>query len=419
MKKIATTILIAIMATAFLSAAFKPTYDPVDSRIYSSPALLSEVEEKVTFGFMTDMGSDIDGFSFMANPVGALKKPAEYLASYLAGKDYDFWTGNSELRSLLEGMDENFPRYNELDPEIFQINVQSYFLNDFLSSEYGDERRAYIVSSSLSLVDAYPFDPSEIINGGTCIGLKLYGGNIKDNFGWDWNVNFRFDGASSLVNNLGSIFSIDARSNIGYAFDITERFSFGFSVQPMLRMETSIPNQNYLSARLSNSITALFTEDFRFGTGLSLNLGTMYEINDELKMLIDFRNMPSFRSYYALALTDLASFNLDFKEDKNIYFIPPDIAFRILWDRGAYHIDAEISDIVSQLVWNNLVPERDFNFYGVPKIRFTYDINEELSISSYLEHEMIAIAVDYMGIYGEINTHLDKGAIGIKFGYSF
>lgn len=419
MKKIIIALLISAALASPLAAAFIPTYDPVGNGIYSSPALLSITEEKTTFGVETEMGSDIDGLRFLANPAGTLEAPAKYLAEYLAGKDYSFWQESSELRNMLEGLDANFPDFDRLEPEVFEIDVKSYFLEDFMSSEYGDARRAYAVANALSLVDAYPFEPEDILAGGTYLGLKMYGGSISDNFGWQWNVNMRFDGASSLLDSLGSVLSVDARANIGYAFDITDKFALGFTAQPMLRMETSIPNANYLTARLTDQASSLFTEDFKFGTGLSLTVGTMYRMNDELKMLLDFRNIPSFRSFYDIALTDLASFNLDFKEDRNIYFIPPDIALTALWDRGPYHLNVEISDIVNQIVWNNLVPERSFNFYAVPKVRFTYDIAPLLSITAKLEYESLAFAVDYDGLYAELSMKMDNFGLGLVFGYSF
>ena len=412
-------ILISALALSSAFAAFTPTYDRVPSGIYSSPALLVQADEDVTFGFLTSMGSDLDGFRFMADPTGTLQESAGYLASTLRGKDYDFWLSNSELRAVFESFDENFPKIEKLDETIFIRDVQTYFMEDFLSESYGNDRRAYAVAKALPLIDAYPYDSKTILGGDTYIGLKMYGGRVRNNFGWDWSVNIRFDGAQSLIDQYGSKLSIDARSNVGYAFTIRDRFSLGFAMQPMLRMETAIPNQNYMNARLSNDMVSLFTEDFKFGTGLSLNLGASYMINDELTIVMDFRNVPSFRSYFDLGLTDMASFNLDFRKDNNIYFMPPDIAFSVLWNRGDYHLFIEISDIVSQLVWNSIEPERYFNFYGVPKVNFSYDVDRDLTINTKLGYEKLAFGVEYRGFEAEISTKLDKLAIGITMGYSF
>ena len=333
-RKITAMILISALALSSVFAAFAPTYDRVPSGIYSSPALISQADEKVTFGFLTSMGSDIDGFKFMADPTGTLQESSRYLAAALRGRDYAFWLSNSELRAVFESFDENFPRIDKLDEDIFLRDVQTYFLADFLSEAYGNDRRAFAVAKALPLIDAYPYDSRTILGGDTYLGLKMYGGRVSNNFGWDWNVNIRFDGAQSLLDQYGSKLSVDARSNIGYAFDIGRRFSLGFAIQPMLRMETRIPNQNYMTARLSNDMISLFTEDFKFGTGLGLDLGASYMINDELTIVLDLRNVPSFRSYFDLGLTDMASFNLDFRKDSNIYFMPPDVALSVLWDNA-------------------------------------------------------------------------------------
>ena len=418
-RKITAVTLILILALSSAFAAFAPTYDRVPNGIYSSPALIAKADEEVSFGFLTQMGSDIDGLKFMADPAGTLNKPAEYLASYLKGQDYSFWEANSQLISEFEKLDANFPDFENLHQDIFLRDVQTYFMENFLSAEYGDARRAYAIANTLPLIDAYPYESKTILGGDTYLGLKMYGGRVSNNFGWDWSVNIRFDGAQSLLDQFGSKLSIDARSNIGYAFDIRERFSLGFAIQPMLRIETRMTNQNYINARLSNDMLSLFSENFKFGTGLGLNLGASYIVNDELTLVLDFRNVPSFRSYYDLSLTDMADVNLNFQKDSNIYFMPPDIALSVLWNRGNYHLFVEISDIVSQLVWNDIEPERDFNFYGVPKVRFSYDVNEDLKINTKLGYEKLAFGVNYKGFEAEISTKLDKLAIGITMGYSF
>ena len=64
---------------------------------------------------------------------------------------------------------------------------------------------------------------------------------------------------------------------------------------------------------------SLFTEDFRFGTGIEVNMGLLYRVNEELSFTLDGRNLPSLYSYWGLSLSDMASFNLNFNRLKDTW----------------------------------------------------------------------------------------------------
>ena len=115
--------------------------------------------------------------------------------------------------------------------------------------------------------------------------------------------------------------------------------------------------------------------------------------------------------------TEIVS-DFKFHRDKNVYFIAPDVALTALWDSGPYHIEVEISDIVNQLVWQAMT-DYHFNFFAVPKFRFTYDVNDDISLIGMLEYEALKIGVSWQELYAEISTRLDRAAIGVKMGYRF
>lgn len=420
MKRLFLTIIIPFVSICCIHAALIPSYDTVENRqFFDSPALLGSEQWSSPFAFELSAGSDFEGLNFLANPAKALDGPAEKLAQILMKKDLDYWNSNAAMVSVLESFDESFPDEFTSDYDLF--NVRQYFHDVFLSDRYGDDRRAYVVAQALR-IDPSLFSSSgeaDIIGGDTRLAVNLYGGSVRNSFGWDWNVNVVFDGASSIVNSAGSRFAADVRFNIGYAFTPGEKLSIGFALQPMLRAETSVPNANYLSARLSDDMLALFTEDFLFGTGIALNLGIGYEVNSELYLTLDLRNAPSFRSYYSIGLTDLAQFNLDFTEDDDIYYIPMDVALTAYWNRASHHLQVELSDIVSQLFWTRLEDDLNFNYYSLLKLEYTYDISDDLSIGAGYRYREISFMLSYKGLHAEFSAKLDRISPSIVIGYEF
>lgn len=418
MKKILSTILALALLPFSIYATFSPTYEKPTRGEFTSPARIVNMSQKTPFAFEIQAGSDIDALSFYSNPAKMLGgKPAEALASYLAGQDLGFWQDNPQLVQVFSSLDDNFP--SDTGDGYYLASIRNYFANIFLSEAYGDARRAYAVMNSMPLTDAYPYNPYRILGGDTYLSLEMYGGEIKNNFGWNWDVNMDYDGASSLLNHTGGRMSVDARANIAYAFHLNKRFSIGISVQPMLRFQMDIPNEALISARMNDEMLYLFTDDLMFGTGLSVNIGTMYEVDEELAFTIDLRNVPSFRNYVLLPVSSIAEGNAFLQEDDTIYYIPPDIALSAFWDRGSYHLQVEISDILNQAIYDQFMKERKFDYYSIMKLSFTYDLDDDLSLTARYRYRALGFGIKYKGMEAELMTKLDRAALGISFGWIF
>ena len=110
MKKILSTILALALLPFSIHAAFSPTYEKPTRGEFTSPARIVNMSKKTPFAFEIQAGSDIDALSFYSNPAKMLGgKPAEELASYLAGQDLEFWQNNPQLVQVFSSLDDNFP----------------------------------------------------------------------------------------------------------------------------------------------------------------------------------------------------------------------------------------------------------------------------------------------------------------------
>lgn len=417
MKKMIMILLIAVPAfSAF--AVFSPTFEKPTKGEFLSPAMIADVYDETSFAFNIQTESDIEALGFLASPAGTLAgKPAKALAGYLAGRDLSFWQANQQLVQVFTSLDDNFPR--DTGDQYYLASIRNYFATTFLSEDYGDSRRAYAVANSLPLVQAYPYDPYRILGGGIYLSLEMYGGRIKNGFGWNWDVNMDYDGSSSLLGTLGSRMSVDARANIAYAVHAGEKFSLGISAQPMLRFQMDIPNEAFINARLNDDILYLFTGDLMFGTGISLNIGAAYKVDKNLSFALDFRNIPSFRNYVLLPVSGIAEGNVSFNEDDTIYFIPPDIALSAFWDKDRYHIQVEAGDILNQVIYDRYVTERRFDYYSIIKLSFAYDIKTDLALTAGYRYRTLFLGIRYNGMEAGISTKLDRAAIGLNFGWKF
>ena len=418
MKK--TLILLVLMMVVFtLSAAFVPfSYDRT-SRLFSSPTLLLTKEENTPFGFLLDLSSDVSGLSFLASPLSVTEKAAKNMALALEKKDSEWWRNNPEVISVFSSFDASFPTPSfEDDREALEMwKIRNYLTSTFLSSSYGKDRRAYVVSSLSG--DSEVFLEEEKIGGDTDFFLSLFGESVSDGFGWGWNVNLGFDGSDRLFGGGRSMFSVDARGEVGYAFEVSEKVSFGISCIPSLRMETYILPSSYTLSRLQGSVISLFTEDFRFGVGIEVNAGVSYRVNEELSFTLDGRNLPSLYSYWGLTLSDMASFNLNFNRLKDTWIELPDGVFGAHWKRGGHRVDVVMDSIVSQLLWMKEVEGYEFDFMLCPKVQYSYYFTSESSITAYLENSLIALGVDYNGFSFSLSYGIDDNNIGFKAGYRF
>lgn len=416
MKRLLIIFLMLIIAVTTLSADIALTYDSADDRYFDSPARLVEIEEKIPFAFMLDLDSDIDTLRFFSNPAGTLEESALALASFLRSQDLSFWENNIALIGVFSSLSANFP--SDVTSPTFMAAVDDYFSSEFLSDEYGDNRRAWAVANSLDLISAYQ-NPSSILGGRLDMGLSLYGGEVKNGFGWDYQVNFNYNNSDSLLSSFRNRISIDARSNLGYAFHIgSEKFAFGFAFQPQLRFETEFTNGELLSARLSDSfIDLIANNNLNFGFGLGLNLGFLYRHSHEWSFTLDLRDVPTFQTFFYLIPSELLT-SPQMHRDDTFYFLAPDVALSVLWEKDRYHVNVELSDIVNQVIWH-ATTSYSFDYFSILKLRFKYDLDSDLSLIAKYEYRAIAFAVSWHELYAEISTRLDRGAVGMKLGYRF
>ena len=418
MKKIAIITVLALTLFS-LSAAFVPfSYDRT-SPLFSSPSRILEEEENTPFGFMVDLSSDIKGLSFLSSPLSVTEEASKNMVRTLEKKDAEWWKNNPEVISVFSSYDASFPTPTfDSETESLELwKIRNYLSSTFLSSSYTKERRAYVVSALAN--DGGVFSENEKIGGDTDFFLSLFGENVKDGFGWGWNVNLGFDGSDRLFGGGKSIFSVDARGEIGYAFPLSEKVALGISCIPSLRMETYILTSSYTLSRLQSNMLSLFTEDFRFGMGIELNLGLSYKVNEELSFTLDGRNIPSLYTYWGITLGDMASFNLNFNRLKDTWIELPDAVVAAHWKRGGHRVDVVMDSIVSQMLWMKEVDGYEFDFLLCPKIQYSYYFAPEKSITAYLENSMIAFGLDYNGFSFSLSYILEDNNIGIKTGYRF
>ena len=164
---------------------------------------------------------------------------------------------------------------------------------------------------------------------------------------------------------------------------------------------------------------SLFTEDFRFGTGIEVNMGLLYRVNEELSFTLDGRNLPSLYSYWGLSLSDMASFNLDFNRLKDTWVELPDGVLGAHWKRGRHSVDVAMDSIVSQLLWMKEVDGYEFDFMLCPKVKYSYSLGKQKTLTAYLENSLIAFALDYNGFSLSLSYKVEDNNIGMKIGYRF
>ena len=418
MKKILCT-LVLVSVVFSLSAAFVPFSYNRTSSFFSSPATISGVEDYTPFGFMVDVSSDIKGLSFLSSPLSVTEEAAESLALSLEKKDMEWWKDNAEVISVFSSFDSSFPvpSFDE-DNETFELwRIRNYLTSTFLSSSYTKERRAYVVTALADNEDVFLGEKK--IGGNSDLYLSLFGEKISEGFGWGWNVNLGFDGSERLFGGGKSIFSLDTRGEIGYAFSVTDKVIFGISCIPSLRMETYILPSSYALSRLQGDMLSLFTEDFRFGTGIEVNMGLLYRVNEELSFTLDGRNLPSLYSYWGLSLSDMASFNLNFNRLKDTWVELPDGVLGAHWKRGRHSVDVAMDSIVSQLLWMKEVEGYEFDFMLCPKVKYSYSLGKQKTLTAYLENSLIAFALDYNGFSFSLSYKVEDNNIGMKIGYRF
>ena len=407
-----------------LFAAMIPVNSFDDSSVFDSPALLAAMDGMSTpFGIELKGYADVDMMNFMANPGAALSGVAEDLRNYLLDQNDQYLYDNyDELRNIFS-FDPQFPAAHS------DISENAYYIRNYLNDRYdfiGEGNKVRAISNALrSSLGIFSDSPSSF-GGELDFSLRMYGGSIKNGFGWDWDVGIVYDGVSSILDSssyddykYGSDFYFTLGSNLGYGTYISDNFAVGVSFSPDFVFKTTIDNTSLFASRISGSIIDLVASNtFNFGLSLDLNLGFMINAGDDAKILIDFRNLPSMQMYWYFSASDIAS-EFQMHEDDNIYFVPPDVSLGLVWDKGPWHVEAEISNIADQLIWKAMIPSYKFDILSVPKLSFAYRILDDMSIGLGYEFRSVVLSFMWSGLKAEFSTRVDKLGFGITLGYEF
>ena len=346
------------------------------------------------------------------------------VADYLASQDIDFWYDNPNLISSLSSLDPAFPSMAGGN-ELFLAEVKNYFSGRFLSKTYGANNR------TLALADifdngVYPPKLASSVGGDMDIALRFYGGRIRNGFGWDLRFDLYLDSLDSLLANYtdgdytyGNDLVAEISSNIGFAsYVIDDVLALGLSVTPNLYFKTSFLNSDIINARMDDQILNIFANNnYYFGAGVGLNFGVMYKPLENLTLNFDLRNAPSIKGAIYFSAQEISDFRLH--TDKNIYFVPPDLTVSASWDYGVWHVEGEIGDILSQLVWLSKVDGFRFKWQYIPKVKVTYDMSDTLSLSLGYEKDIVSLGFIAGDFKAELLTKVDRFAIGINVGYEF
>ena len=417
-------IVFVILTSVSLSAAMIPVNSFDDSSVFDSPALLAAMDGKSTpFGIELKGYADVDMMNFMANPGAALSGVAEDLRNYLLNQDDQYLYDNyDELRDIFS-FDPQFPAAHS------DISENAYYIRNYLNDRYdfiGEGNKVRAISNALSSSLGIFSDSPSSFGGELDFSMRMYGGSIKNGFGWDWDVGIVYDGVSSILDSssyenhkYGSDFYFTFGSNLGYGTYISDNFAIGVSFSPDFVFKTTIDNTSLFSARIDGSFLNLVASNtFNLGLSLDLNLGFMINAGDNANILIDFRNLPSMQMYWFFdAMEVLSSFALH--EDDNIYFVPPDVSLGLVWDKGPWHVEGEISNIADQLIWKAMIPSYKFDILSVPKLSFAYRILDDMSIGLGYEFRSVVLSFMWSGLKAEFSTRVDKLGFGITLGYEF
>lgn len=424
MKRIVLSVILILSIILPLNSAVIMTKDNVDHGDFRSPGRLVDIEKTIHFGFEAEIVSDIDELDFLTDPVSAFDDSVEVVADYLASQDIAFWYHNPDIISALQSIDSAFPSMSDGE-ELFIAEIKDYFKSRFLSDEYGSANRTHAMADVFSS-GIYPPLLSSSVGGDMDLAFRLYGGKISHGSGWDLRFDLYLDSLDSLLASYkdgeyeyGNNLVAELSMNIGSAeYVIDDVLSVGISVSPNIFFKTSFLNSDLINARLDDQILSIFaSNNYYFGAGIGLNFGIMYKPQENLSFTLDLRNAPSMRGAIYFSAQEINDLKLH--ADKNIYFVPPDIAATVRWDYGVWHIEGEIGDILSQLVWKYNIPRMAFSWQYIPKIKVIYDMSETLSLSLAYEYDKIALGFIMEHFTAELLTKTDNFAFGISMRCEF
>ena len=407
-----------------LFASMIPVNGFNDDSIFDSPALLAVTENKrVPFGVELKGYTDMDMINFISNPAAALNGVAEDLRNFLLNQDDQYLFDNYDEISKIFNFDPQFPSAHS------DLSENAYYIKNYLNNRYdliGAGNKVRAISNALNSDLGFIDDSSTSFGGELDFSLLMYGGAVKDGFGWDFGVGIIYDGVPSILSSssyenhkYGSDFYFTLGSNLGYGTYISDNFAIGISFSPDFVFKTTIDNTALFASRISGSFIDLVASNtFNFGLSLELNLGFMIDAGPDAKILFDFRNLPSMQMYWYFSASDIAS-EFQLHEDDNIYFVPPDVSIGLVWDKGPWHVEGEISNIADQLIWKAMIPSYKFDILSVPKLSFAYRILDDMSIGLGYEFRSVVLSFMWSGLKAEFSTRVDKLGFGITLGYEF
>ena len=383
-----------------LFASMIPVNGFNDDSIFDSPALLAVTENKrVPFGVELKGYADMDMINFISNPAAALNGVAEDLRNFLLNQDDQYLFDNYDEISKIFNFDPQFPSAHS------DLSENAYYIKNYLNNRYdliGAGNKVRAISNALNSDLGFIDDSSTSFGGELDFSLLMYGGAVKDGFGWDFGVGIIYDGVPSILSSssyenhkYGSDFYFTLGSNLGYGTYISDNFAIGISFSPDFVFKSTIDNSSLFASRISGSFIDLVASNtFNFGLSLGLNLGFMIDASD------------------------IAS-EFQMHEDDNIYFVPPDVSLGLVWDKGPWHVEGEISNIADQLIWKAMIPSYKFDILSVPKLSFAYRILDDMSIGLGYEFRSVVLSFMWSGLKAEFSTRVDKLGFGITLGYEF
>ena len=426
MKKI---LLISFVFMFLISAVFAmtPYYDPfyTTDDIFTSPAKFTEQPEISPFGFEINTFGAVDYLSYLSNPVNKLSEDEYVDAIYDYFYSVDNWTSQiyDDFDSVFKFDKNNIPAKPDSSMSEEQMNVYVSQMREYLADSFNN--RFDSTHKAVAVYNAIQSDllDDEKLYGDVNLSLTLHGGaSYSNGFAWRIKADAGFMTPENMLSNQKSVIAFDVRADFAYAFNIlSEKFSVGVALDVLAGGQARITNNGLISARFEDDILSAFSGDENFtldmGLGFGLNFGGMYRQNETLAFTLDLTNVASFRKYYALDYEDLAG-EYDGFDEKDVYYQPMDLVLKALWDYGPYHLVVEFSDVINQVIWDREVSGYDYNFFAIPKLGFTYDINEDFSINTHLGYSKLSFGIDFHNFTVEASTSLNKLGFGLSVGYS-
>ena len=426
MKKFA-AILMVFVISVFSIFAMTPYYDPfyTTDDIFTSPARFVEQPEISPFGFEINTFGAVDYLSYLSNPVNKLSEDEYVDALYDYFYSVDNWTNliYSDFESVFGFDKNNIPSLptssmSQAQMEVYVSQMRAY-LSDSFNNRFDSTHKAVAVYNAIQndLLD------DEKLYSDVNLSLSLYGGaSYSNGFAWRIKADAGFMTPENMLFNQKSVIAFDVRADFAYAVNIlSDKFSVGVALDVLAGGQARITNNGLISARFEDDILLAFSGDENFtldmGLGFGLNFGGMYRQNETLAFTLDLTNVASFRKYYYLDVNDLSG-SYDGFDEMDVYYQPMDLVLKALWDYGPYHLVVEFSDVINQVIWDREVSGYDYNFFAIPKLGFTYDINEDFSINTHLGYSKLSFGIDFHNFTVEASTSLNKLGFGLSVGYS-